>query len=226
MFVRKEMTKMKFDYFKKTKIVLAIVMTVITLAYVVSMTGSFIKYEYEDYQTDKDGVLIKDENGDYISETREVDFSQLKYLWFPNSVGAGGNTDMNFASSLESELKDYYGDSFVYTTNKAATAPVLLFVLGIVVAILAITSFFGKNKILWTVFAVIWGIIGVYCYLTNPLIRAAGHVEMLMVAKNLVTVQTIIVCAGCAVAIAAFVISYYAKKKNHKMLMESILKRD
>ena len=217
---------MKFDYFKKTKLVLAVIMAVITLTYVVSMTGTFIKYDYEDYQTDKDGVLIKDANGDYIRETRNVDFSQLRYLWFPKSVGADGSVDLNFESKIEDELKEYYGDSYEYSVNKAATTPVLLFVLGLVVVGLAISSLFGKNKILWTVFAVIWGIIGVYCYLTNPLIRAAGVAEMLMAAKGLVTLQTILAFVGCAVAIAALVISCYAKRKNHKMLMESILKRD
>lgn len=209
---------MKFNYFGKTRAILAIVMIVLMVAYLASMTGSFIKYEQHDYRETETGELYYDENGLPEEIVRDIDVSQLSYLWFPSA----------HSSVLSSELAAYFDNEYEYNINDTATTPVLLFILGIVTAILAFVSLFRKKKILWTWFALVWGLIGVYCYIANPIMKAAlsGEVACVAVAQQLVMIQMIIAFVGCAVAIAAFVISNYADKKNNKMLMASILKRE
>ena len=207
---------MKFNYFGKTKIALAIVMIVITLVYVFSMTGSFIKYEEIDYKTDAAGNVLQDENGDPIEIINKVDTSQLGFIWFPTV----------YAKVLGGELEGYIGEDYEYNVNDIAPVMVLGFIIGIVVAVLAALSLFTSKKIIWTVFASIWGILAAYSHLFNPAMRAAGNIDCLSGAGTLVTIQSVLAFLGLIVGIAALVISVYAKNKNNEMLLESILKRD
>lgn len=207
---------MKFNYFGKTKIVLAAVMIVITLVYVFSMTGSFIKYEEIDYKTDAAGNVLQDENGEPYEIINKVDASELSYIWFPTI----------HAKVIGGELEEYIGEDYEYNINDIAPIMVLIFIIGIVVAILAVISFFTKKKIIWTVFAAIWGILAAYSHLMNPAMKAAGNIPCLAEAGTLVAFQAVLAFLGLAVGVAALIISVYAKKKNNKMLLESILKRD
>ncbi len=207
---------MKFNYFGKTKIVLAALMIVITLVYVFSMTGSFIKYEEIDYKTDAAGNVLQDENGDPIEIINKVDASELSFIWFPTV----------HAKVLGGELEEYIGEDYEYNINDIAPVMVLIFIIGIVVAVLAVVSFFTSKKIIWTVFAAIWGVLAAYSHLLNPAMKAAGNIECLSGAGGLVTIQTILAFLGLIVGVAALIISVYAKNKNNKMLLESILKRD
>lgn len=206
---------MKFNYFGKTKTVLAIVMAVMMIVYIFSMTASFIKYEETDYETNAEGDVLLDENGDPIEIFKKVDASELSYTWFPTA----------HAKVLGGQLEAYIED-YEYNVNDAAPIMALIFLLAIVVCVLAIVSLFTKKKILWTVFAVIWGAIASYSAVFNPAMRAAGEIDCLMEAGGLAIIQTIMSFACLALGIAALVISVYAKRKNNKMLMASILRRD
>ncbi len=207
---------MKFNCFGKTKIVLTLVMAVLILFYVLTMTGSFLKYESIDYETDEAGYPIQDENGDPIEIIKKVDASQLSFIWFPTE----------HAKTLGSQLEAFSENDYEYNVNDVAPILVLLFVLGIIVVILALVSLYTKNAVLWSTFGAIWGILAAYCYIMNPAMRAAGEIACLSEAGILVMIQSILAFVGCVVGIAAFVISVYAKRKNRKLLMESILKRD
>lgn len=202
---------MKFNYFGKTKVVLAIAMILITLVYVVSMTGTFFTYEKFTPTLDADGYPSVDDNGEIIGKEEVVEVSQLSYIWFPSGK----------------DYKEYIESDFVdYNINEVAPVMVLLFVLGIAVLVLAIVSLFTNKKIIWTVFATIWGVLAVYNFLTNPTMKLASGIECLQASTGLVTTQIILSCIGCVVGVGALIISVYARKKNRDMLMASILKRD
>ncbi len=219
---------MKFNYFGKTKMILAIVTAVIVVAYIAAMAGAFgnfIKYEEPDYKMEMvDGkeVFVKDENGDYIEIVKEKEASQLGYVWLPTEHAKVFGTQIEEFVNADIDPAE---EAYEFNVNDVAPIWALLFALGIVLAILAIVSVFTK-KILWSYIAAIWGILAVYCCLTNPAVKAAGAIECLSGAGLTATIQTAISYASCVIGIASLVIAIYAKRKNKKMLMESILKRE
>lgn len=204
---------MEFNYLKKTKIVLAIAMIIITLTYVATTFGGFLSYTEVDYKTDANGKPIRSEKIEH-----HIESSMLDYMWFPSV----------HKSTLKEELGDFfsseYDEEYEYNVNDTAVGPVLLFLLGIVTAILAACSLFTKRKILWTVFASIWGLVGVYNIFSNPILKAAGKIDCLSGAGNLVLMQEILLAVGCVIALASLVIYVATDKKNKRDLLQSILK--
>ncbi len=206
---------MKFNCFGKTKMALAIAMAVIIVVYIFTMTSGFLKYEEIDYETNDVGEVVLNKDGDPIEITKKVDASQLSYIWFPTQ----------HAKTLGGQLESFI-DDYEYNVNDVAMPLVILFVLGIVVAILALVSLKTKKAVLWSVFGAIWGLVAAYCYIFNPGMKAAGEIACLSDANTLVLIQSILAYIGCVGGIASLVIAVYAKRKNNKLLMESILRRD
>ncbi len=207
---------MKFNVFGKTKIILAVVMLVVVVAYLFTMNFGYLRYEETDYETDEMGYPILDEDGNPKEIIKHVNESQLGYIWFPTEQ----------AKVLGGELEAFIGTDYEYDVNDVAMPLVVLFVLGIVVACLIVASFFSKKAVLWSSFAAIWGVVAAYCYIFNPGMIAAGEIPCLAQAGTLVLIQSILAYIGCIIGLAAAVIAYYAKRKNNKLLLESILKRD
>ena len=229
---------MKFNYFTKTKIALAIVMILIMVAYLVSMTGTLIKYEDTQIVMEKNpktGLLETkfDENDEPVIKHKTYEISELAFAWFPKT---GGQSDVptlkSHSEKLYEEISAYADEGFMEEYPEKSDMPnavtllAFLSIIGVVVIILAAMSLFTDKKVLWTVFASIWGIVGVYYYLTNDLVKAAGKIDILAEAGGMMQTQTILAIVGCVVGIASLVISVYAKRKSRKMIMANALKRD
>ncbi len=221
---------MKFNCFNKTRMVLAIVMILITVAYLFSLSGTLIEYDTTEFVFEN-GEMKRGADGDPIFEDKHYEVSALKFAWFPHS---GGPHDEPHYIKLYNEIgnSEYADEAYFEEYTEAnfisdeVSGMAYLFILGIIVIILAIMSMFSKCKVLWSVFASVWGIFGAYYYLTSYLVKCAGKIEMLAPAGGMMKLQTILALAGCIVGIASFVIAVYSRHKTRKSIMEAALKRD